>query len=196
MSLKPKPMENLPEELQGLADQLEEGMGFLPNALPTMAWSPEFLKAAMGFMGFLRSPNLGISGELREMVSYMSSFGSGCRYCQAHTSHLADKFGVPMEKIDNLWRFEDCDLFSEQEKAALAFGLASGQSPNAVDEGHYERLRQHFDERQVVELAGIVSVYGFLNRWHETVGTTLEDIPKSFAEENLDKSGWTPGRHA
>jgi uncharacterized peroxidase-related enzyme len=194
--MKPRPIETIPEELQGLANQLEQGMGFLPNAFPTMAWSPELLKAAMGFMGFLRSPNLGISVELREMVSYMSSFGSGCRYCQAHTSHLADKFGVPMEKIDDLWRFEESEHFSEKEKAALSFGLASGQSPNSVDETHYVRLRQHFDERQVVELAGIVSIYGFLNRWHETVGTTLEDIPKSFAEDNLDASGWNPGRHA
>jgi uncharacterized peroxidase-related enzyme len=194
--MKPKPLETIPEELQDLANQLREGMGFLPNAFPTMAWSPELIKAAMSFMGFLRSPNLGISGELREMVSYMSSFGSGCRYCQAHTSHLADKFGVAKEKIDDLWRFEESEYFSEKEKAALSFALASGQSPNAVDESHYERLRQYFDERQVVELAGIVSIYGFLNRWHETVGTTLEDVPKSFAEDNLDASGWNPGRHA
>ena len=196
MSMKPKPLETIPEELQDLANQLQEGMGFLPNAFPTMAWSPELIKAAMSFMGFLRSPNLGISGELREMVSYMSSFGSGCRYCQAHTSHLADKFGVAKEKIDDLWRFEESEHFSEKEKAALSFALASGQSPNAVDESHYQRLRQYFDERQVVELAGVVSVYGFLNRWHETVGTTLEDLPKTFAEENLGASGWNPGRHA
>ena len=39
-------------------------------------------------------------------------------------------------------------------------------------------------------------MFGFLNRWHETMATDLEDAPLALAPTVLDGLAWEPGRHA
>ncbi|GAB5486512.1 MAG: carboxymuconolactone decarboxylase family protein [Parasphingorhabdus sp.] len=195
MTSRPQPLDTVPPELQPIMEMVKASMGFLPNSFMTMARKPELLQALMPMMGYLVGPQLSIGAELRQMVAYMASYGAGCRYCQAHTSHGAEKNGASAEKIAELWRFQDSELFDEAEKAALTFALASGQVPNAVEESHYAALRDHYSEEQVIDLAAVVSIFGFLNRWNDTVGTPLEDAPIAFADEKLVKSGWDIGKH-
>lgn len=195
MASRPQPIDAVPPELQPVMEMAKASMGFIPNSFLTMARRPELLQAIMPMMGFLVGPQLSIGADLRQMVAYMASYGAGCRYCQAHTSHGAEKNGVTAEKIANLWCFEASDLFSEAEKAALSFALAAGQVPNAVAEDHYTALGQHYSEQQIIDLAAVVSIFGFLNRWNDTIGTPLEDIPVDFARTALDDSGWEIGKH-
>ena len=42
-------------------------------------------------------------------------------------------------------------------------------------------LSKHFSERQVIEVVAVISLFGFLNRWNDTMATTLDKSPKSFA---------------
>jgi hypothetical protein len=41
-----------------------------------------------------------------------------------------------------------------------------------------------------------VALFGWLNRWNDTLATPLEEAPLSFARESLAESGWEPGPHA
>ncbi|MEP2988198.1 MAG: carboxymuconolactone decarboxylase family protein [Parasphingorhabdus sp.] len=195
MTSRPQPLDTAPPELQPIMEMAKASMGFLPNSFMTMARKPELLQALMPMMGYLVGPQLSIGAELRQMVAYMASYGAGCRYCQAHTSHGAEKNGASAEKIAELWRFQDSDLFDEAERAALAFALASGQVPNAVEEGHYAALREHYSEDQIIDLAAVVSIFGFLNRWNDTMGTPLEETPIEFANSRLAESGWQIDKH-
>ena len=56
-------------------------------------------------------------------------------------------------------------------------------------------LSKHFSERQVIEVVAVISLFGFLNRWNDTMATTLESSPKSFAEGQLASQGWVAGKH-
>ncbi|OAO03081.1 fusion protein [Sphingomonadales bacterium EhC05] len=195
MTSRPQPLDDIPAEIQPIMEMAKASMGFVPNSFATMARRPELLKALMPMMAYLVGPQLSIGADLRQMVAYMASYGAGCRYCQAHTSHGAEKNGVSAAKIDQLWRFDDSDLFSPAEKAALAFALAAGQVPNAVEDSHYDALRAHFGEEQIIDLTAVVSIFGFLNRWNDTIGTRLEAEPVAFANETLGDSGWEAGKH-
>ncbi|MEO9469710.1 carboxymuconolactone decarboxylase family protein [Parasphingorhabdus sp.] len=195
MTSRPQPIENVPPDLQPIMEMARASMGFVPNSFLTMARRPALLQALMPMMGYLVGPGLSIGADLRQMVAYMASYGAGCSYCQAHTSHGAEKNGVAAGKIENLWRYEESDLFTAAEKAALGFAFASGQVPNAVTESHYAALRDHYSEDQILDLAAVVSIFGFLNRWNDTVGTPLEQKPTDFAGSSLTDSGWEPGKH-
>ncbi|MFK7979497.1 MAG: carboxymuconolactone decarboxylase family protein, partial [Saprospiraceae bacterium] len=81
------------------------------------------------------------------------------------------------------------------ERAALRFGFAAGQVPNAVTEEHFAELRKHFSEKQIVDLGATIALFGFLNRWNDTMGTALEPEAVAFAEKHLVKSGWEIGKH-
>jgi hypothetical protein len=67
--------------------------------------------------------------------------------------------------------------------------------PTLVEAAHFEALRRHFDEPQIVELVSVCALFGFLNRWNDTMSTELESVPRSFAEGHLGASGWDVGKH-
>jgi hypothetical protein len=59
----------------------------------------------------------------------------------------------------------------------------------------FDELRHHWDEGQIVEIIGIIAMFGFLNRWNDTFATPLEDEPLEFGEEHLADKGWSAGKH-
>ena len=55
---------------------------------------------------------------------------------------------------------------------------------------------KHFDEEQVVEIVAALSLFGFLNRWNDTMATELEELPADVAKASLGGSfGWEAGKH-
>jgi alkylhydroperoxidase family enzyme len=106
------------------------------------------------------------------------------------------RFGISEEKFKAVWDFERSDLYTSGEKAALTMTIAAVQTPNAVSDEHFVQMRKYWREEQIVEIVAIISVFGFLNRWNDTMGTPLEDEPLETGERFLSDSGWTPGKHA
>ena len=46
-----------------------------------------------------------------------------------------------------------------------------------------------------MELVGVISLFGYLNRWNDTMATELEGKPREFAEATLAGQGWAVGKH-
>ena len=67
--------------------------------------------------------------------------------------------------------------------------------PNASTPEHFEELRRHFSDEEIVEIVAVISLFGWLNRWNDTMATELEDGPLAFASKTLDPQGWAPGKH-
>jgi hypothetical protein len=61
--------------------------------------------------------------------------------------------------------------------------------------GHFDALGEHFTPRQITQIVAVISAFGFLNRWNDTVATTLEELPTTFAERELSPAGWQLGKH-
>lgn len=173
---------------------IEAAMGFVPNSLKTMARVPELLNRFAALVGFVMGPGE-VDIYLKDLVSYVASNASGCRYCQAHTIGSAQKSGATEAQLKAVWDFENSALFDEKEKAALRFGFAAGMVPNGVTPQHFEDLKKHFTDAQIVELGGVVSTFGYLNRWNDSFGTPLESAAADTAQELLGASGWEIGQH-
>lgn len=168
--------------------------GFVPNSLFTMGHRPEILQAFMVLAGTINGPGT-VDPGLKQLAAYVASNAAGCRYCQAHTSAHAAHAGIQVEKIEHAFEFETHPVFSDAERAALRLARDSALVPNLVEATHFEALRRHFDEPQIVELVAVCALFGFLNRWNDTMSTTLESVPRSFAEQHLEASGWEVGKH-
>jgi alkylhydroperoxidase family enzyme len=116
-------------------------------------------------------------------------------YCVAHTGGGTSRTGVDDDKIAAIWEFETSDLFSEAERAALRFAQAAAAVPNMATDEDFADLRKHFTEYQIVEIVAVISMFGFLNRWNDTMATALEEEPIEFAERTLKEKGWSGGKH-
>lgn len=72
---------------------------------------------------------------------------------------------------------------------------AQGQIHGAVSDEDFAKLKTYFSPEQIVELVSVVAIYGFFNRFNDTIGTELEETPRHFAQSHLTDHGWTIGRH-
>jgi uncharacterized peroxidase-related enzyme len=189
----PKKREDIPE-LEPMLQMVEASMGFLPTSMMTMAHWPE-LAQVVGGLGATVLNSGELNAGLKQMIAFAVSNAAGCHYCQAHTANSAEKNNVSADKIKAIFEFETSDLFSEQEKAALRVAVHAGMVPNAVETEHMNELSRHFSDKQVIEVVAVISLFGFLNRWNDTMATTLENSPKRFAAVQLASHGWVAGKH-
>lgn len=184
-------------ELDHLAERFEltaSLMGFVPNSMPTMARVPGLAEAFADLGGvILANPRIPMS--LNQMVAQVASTAAGCRYCQAHTAHSAKKLGISEEKLADLWVWETSDHFDAAERAALTLAFHAASVPNTSTDEHFDELRKHFDEDQILGIVATISFFGYLNRWNDTLATELEDQPLGFAERVLSDAGWEAGKH-
>ena len=181
-------------ELEDFFKIWDERMGYLPNALMTMARKPGMVKALARLSEAVHN-DCSLPPDIRGLVGQMASKVHGCQYCLAHTAANSERYGVTDEKIEKMWEFETSSLFSDAERAALRFAAAAATVPNGVDEEMAAVLKQHFSDTEIVEIMGIISYYGWWNRWNSSLATTLETLPREFAEKHLDATKWTIGKH-
>jgi uncharacterized peroxidase-related enzyme len=194
--IAPFPVEELPPETRAELAYAQELMGFTPNDVLAMARWPELLVAVKGLVDVAYAPGE-LDPGLKRMIATIVSGAAGCRYCQAHTAHGAVRMaGADVAKIAAVWEYQSSPLFSDAERAALDLALAAGQQPNAATDAHFDALRRHFSERAILEMMAMIGLFGFLNRWNDTLATELEDAPLTFAKTNLRVEDWNPGRHA
>ena len=191
--IEPLPRAELPEFEPDFA-MVDAVQGYVPNSLFTMARVPGLMPAFMTMVRTVFMNGL-IQPDLVQMVALMASSGSGCRYCQAHTSKAASGHGVSEQKLAAVWEFETSDLFDDAERAALRLALHAGQVPNAATEDDFAGCRLHYTDDQIAAIVASVSLFGYLNRWNDTVATELEDIPNDFASSVLGPQGWDSGKH-
>lgn len=192
--LEPCRREDLPE-LEEYFQFCEEFLGFLPNDILTLAHVPELLRT---FMEFCRSTYEAgdMDMGLLQLVGTIASSAAGCRYCTAHMAQTSPRFGVSDEKVVAVWDFENSSLFSEAERAALRVALGAGQSPSAVTDAAFNELKQYYKTEQIVQLMSVIGLFGFLNRWNDTLETQLETKPRDYATQTLSDTAWDIGKHA
>lgn len=174
---------------------VEQVMGFVPNSMFTMARVPGVLPTFQAMAGAILMNGV-ISRELTQMVAHIASVAAGCRYCQAHTAHSAERVGVSEEKLADLWVFETSPRFDAAERAALRLALHAASQPNVATEADFAACREHYDDAQISAIVATVSLFGYLNRWNDTMATDLEDGPMEFGHRVLADAGWEAGKHA
>lgn len=183
------------EEVKKLAEFFNETLGFCPNSVLTMQIRPEIARSFINLNMAVMANHGRVTSALKRMIAWISSNVSGCRYCQAHAIRAAERYGAEQEQLDNIWDYKTHSSFSAGERAALDFSIAASIIPNAVDENIKKELYKYWNEGEIVEMLGVISLFGYLNRWNDSMGTTLENGAIESGEKYLGKNGWTKGKH-
>lgn len=182
-------------ETKALAEFFNETLGFCPNSVLTMQHRPAISKAFINLNKAVMTNEARVSSALKRMIAWVSSNSTGCRYCQAHAIRAAERYGAEQDQLDNIWEYKTHTAFSEAERVALDFSLAASQIPNVVDDTLKQRLHSYYNEGEIVEILGVISLFGYLNRWNDSMGTSIENGAVQSGELYLVKHGWTKGKH-
>ncbi|WGD35899.1 carboxymuconolactone decarboxylase family protein [Olleya sp. YS] len=182
-------------ETKELATFFNETLGFCPNSVLTMQRRPAISKAFINLNKAVMANEGKVTSALKRMIAWVSSNATGCRYCQAHAIRAAERYGAEQEQLDNIWEYRTHPAFNDAERAALDFSLAASQVPNAVNADIKKRLHDHWTEGEIVEMLGVISLFGYLNRWNDSMGTTMEDDAIESGNQYLGKHGFEVGKH-
>jgi len=125
----------------------------------------------------------------------VTSFVTGCRYCQAHTILGSQRFGSTDERLNDAWNFQESEHYNEAEKVALEYAHAAASVPNEVSEELAERLHVHWEDDDIVEITAVIALFGYLNRWNDSMGSALEDLPIEAGNKYLGNTDWAVGKH-
>ncbi len=186
-------------EIEQLAQFFRTTLGFAPNSVLTMMRRPEIARAFTALNRAVMTNHGRVTSELKRLVGHVASTTAGCRYCEAHTIRAAARFGADegtdARRLDAVWQYATSPLFSDAERAALDFARAAASVPNDVTPDVAARLRAHWDDGEIVEIAGVVALFGFLNRWNDAMATELEAPASADGERWLAPRGWSTGKH-
>ena len=192
--LDPLPAETTPELKEDFAI-FEHILGFVPNSLLTMQRMPKMVRGFGELTKAVMDPDGTVDLGFMRLIAHFASRAAGCQYCEAHSLVAAKIHGIEQDKLDAIWVYQTSPLYSEAERAALDFALAAGAVPNNVDDAIMSRMKEHWSEDQIVQILGAVCLYGFLNRWNDSMATDLEESPRNMGEKLLAQGGWTGGKH-
>ena len=85
---------------------------------------------------------------------------------------------------------------SAAERAALRVAQSAAQVPNAVTDQDFAELKRYYSDEQIVDIVAVIALFGFLNRFNDTMATELESSPLEAGRRFLAERGWTVGKHA
>jgi len=168
--------------------------GFVPNSIRTMARRPAIAAAFMELNRAVLYEGT-VAEELKMLVSLIASQAAGCRYCQAHMANLSSIYKASDAKIRAVWDFETSESFLPSERAALRVAYKAALIPNAVSNADFDELKKYFDDGQIVEIVASIALFGYLNRWNDTMATELEPPAIEVATRTIGPVGWDAGKH-
>ena len=191
-----KPLKDIKDpEIKKLVDFFNETLGFCPNSVLTMLRRPNLAKSFVKLNMAVMENHGELTSEFKRLIAFISSNTAGCRYCQAHTIRAAERYGATEDRLLNVWDFKNHDSFTKAEKAALQFTQEASSIPVTIDPVTEKNLKLYWSEDDVVEIMGVIALFGYLNRWNDVMGTTIETDAISSAQEFLEGIHWDIGKH-
>lgn len=126
--------------------------------------NPEAMKPMSATEQYLAQANL--DEPLAELVRLRTSLINGCAFCIDKHTQLARKHGVDDRKLATLTAWRETPFFSEKERAALEWTeavtlVASHHVPDEI----WDRVKDHFSEREIVDLTLLITMTNTWNRF-------------------------------
>ncbi len=139
---------------------------------PARLWgrSPKVFASLALLYGAFDCASSPLEPALRTLITVRVSQINGCPFCVDINSSTALKRGIGEEKLIQLAAFADCDLYSDQEKAALHYAEAMTYSNRQTHEAHFEVLRRYFDDDAIIEMTGLIGFQNMSSKFNAALG--------------------------
>jgi AhpD family alkylhydroperoxidase len=119
-----------------------------------------------------------VDERLKDLAATRVATKVGCEFCIDIGSALGRKAGVTEEQLRDFHQYRTSPLFSDEEKAVMEYAEELTKEPVQVPDELMGRLREHFDEGQIVELTAAIAIENFRARFNNA----LDIAPAGFSE--------------
>lgn len=155
---------------RSIFEEVENNYGAFGNMLGVLAHKPAAIEHIYGLLlGFGAEGN--ISKLHLEIVLVTASKANECTYC---VSHHAPKLQAEQISPETVERILEADVPGLGPVERLVRDYALAVTRQRVGDSLVERLREHFDESQIVELTLRAALCAFFARFNEALDVQLE----------------------
>ena len=155
------------------------------------AHTPYLARWFIGFVAAVRQPNVGAVSDvkLRNLATIKTSMVNECKYCSTHTSIYGQALGVSEAQLEAMkgdtWKTSP--LFSEREKAVIAWSEAVTLNTAKSDKALWESMKRLFSDAEIVEITLASAMFNMINRLNDTFWTELETVEYNRRQGNAVK---------
>jgi AhpD family alkylhydroperoxidase len=149
--------------------------GKVPTSIKVVvARSPGILSLASA-MGKYETKGIHLEKELHYMINMLVAGTNGCGFCLDVGRMMAVKDNMNMEKFNALPVYRTSSLFSDKERAALAYAEEATLNKR-VSDATFNELQKHYSDREIVEITTVTAIQNFTN---------LTNIPLGIGSDGL-----------
>ncbi len=152
---------------------------------------PILVSFAMFTLGIERFAN-SVESRYKNLAMLRTAQLVGCEWCLDFGSKLAHDGGIPAEDLRELSRWRDSEHFGELDRIVLEYAEAMTRIPVEVSDECFERLRERFDERQIVELTMAIGAENLYSRTNWALGIEGEGFSEGMYCVPPDRSSVEP----
>ena len=144
-------------------DRMSEPLGLFAH-LPS-------LLRAYGMMEQAAAGLHHVDQRLSDLAELKAATMTSCEYCIDLGSQIArHRSGVTDAQLLALPRYQDSELFTDLEKLVLDYAVGMSRTPVDVPDALFTRLREHFDDAQLVELTFTIALENLRGRFNLALG--------------------------
>lgn len=152
------------------------------NWWTVFALVPECFEHAVAGFQFYRGRNRKISPRLRELGQARAGFARGSQFVFSQHCKALRAAGFTEEQIEAIPAWAATDLFSDIERAVLAYTddlvLAGGRVPDRT----FEALKAHLSDEAILELTYITCTYEMHATMCRALRLEYDDVPERVVE--------------
>jgi AhpD family alkylhydroperoxidase len=111
-----------------------------------------------------------VDQHLKHLAMLRTSQLVGCEWCLDFGSYLAQQGGASQEQLQELSTWHESERFDPLERLVLDYAEGMTRTPMDVPDELFDRLREHFDERQIVELTMAIGLENLYSRSNWALG--------------------------
>jgi uncharacterized peroxidase-related enzyme len=138
------------------------------------ARSPKLFLGVAFLYGMIDRNSSPIEPALRSLVTVRVSQINWCRFCVDLNSATLIKRGASPDKIEQLERWRESNLFDDRERAALNYAEMMTNSDAQVADEHIESLRKHFSDDAIIELTALTAFQNLSSKFNAALGVPAQ----------------------
>ncbi|HEY5985839.1 MAG TPA: carboxymuconolactone decarboxylase family protein [Streptosporangiaceae bacterium] len=111
-----------------------------------------------------------VGRRLRALAELKAATLTQCEFCIDMGSQISRRCGLSDEELLALPSYRTSPLFSDLDKLVLDYAVGMSSTPVNVSDALFARLREHFDDAQIVELTHMIALENLRGRFNLALG--------------------------
>ncbi|MEM7213477.1 MAG: carboxymuconolactone decarboxylase family protein [Pseudomonadota bacterium] len=148
--------------------------GSFSSLVGVMANRPPVLEHTFGLLLDLKADGV-LPARYLELALVTVSKLNECTFCVSNHTPRLNASGISLTAAENILNYREIEEFDAVDRLVVEYSVAVTTDFHRVRDSMMDRLREHFDDAQIVELTWRIALCGAFNRFNDVLQTEIDD---------------------